>query len=121
MMQKEEKIVVVLLVVAVLSLIIAYFGFVPQINAYSPDSKIDERVYAEGTILSKQMTGTGDNLILKLSNLDASVFIPRNNGAGEVNDAVKAGDSVKITGKVSIYRNQREIVVESPRDVVLLN
>ncbi len=121
MMQKEEKTVVVLLVVAVLSLIIAYFGFVPQINAYSPDSKIDERVYAEGTILSKQMTGTGDNLILKLSNLNANVFIPKNNGAGEVNNAVKTGDSVRVTGKVSIYRDEREIVVENPGDVVLIN
>jgi DNA/RNA endonuclease YhcR with UshA esterase domain len=121
MMQKEEKIVVVLLVVAVLSLIIAYFGFAPQTNAYSPDSKIDERVYAEGTVLSRQMTGTGDNLILRLSNLNANVFVPKNSGAREVYDSVKTGDSVRITGKVSIYRNEREIVVESPRDVVRLN
>jgi len=121
MIQKEEKIVVVLLVVAVLSLIIAYFGFVPQTNAYSPDSKIDERVYAEGTILSKQMTAKGDNLILKLSNLNVNVFVPKNNGALEVSNSIKTGDSVRITGKVSIYRDERELVVESPKDVVLLN
>ncbi|VVB96910.1 Uncharacterised protein [uncultured archaeon] len=121
MMQKEEKIVVVLLVVAVLSLIIAYFGFSPQKNVYSSDSKIDERVYAEGTILSKQMTGKGDNLILKLSNLNVNVFIPKNNGAVEVYDSVKTGDSVRITGKVSIYKDEREIVVESPKDVILVN
>ncbi|MCZ7398886.1 MAG: OB-fold nucleic acid binding domain-containing protein [Candidatus Methanoperedens sp.] len=116
MMQKEEKIVVVLLVVAVLSLIIAYFGFAPQTNAYSSDSKIDERVYAEGTILSKQMTGKGDNLILSLSNLNVKVFIAKNNGAKEVYDSMRTGDSVRITGKVSIYRDERELVVESPKD-----
>ncbi|MCZ7384147.1 MAG: nucleotide-binding protein [Candidatus Methanoperedens sp.] len=121
MMQKEEKIVVVLLVVAVLSLIIAYFGFAQQTNAYSSDSKIDERVYAEGTILSKQMTGKGDNLIIKLSNLNVNVFIPKNNGAREVYDLVKTGDGIRITGKVSIYMDERELVVESPKDVVLLN
>jgi DNA/RNA endonuclease YhcR with UshA esterase domain len=118
MLQKEEKIVVVLLVMAVLSLIIAYFGFAPQINAYSPDSKIDERVYAEGIILSKQMTGKGDNLILKISNLNVNVFIPKNNGAREVYDSVKKGDSIRITGKVSVYKDEREIVVENPGDVV---
>jgi DNA/RNA endonuclease YhcR with UshA esterase domain len=121
MMQKEEKIVVVLLVVAVLSLIIAYFGFSAQTNAYSSDSKIDERVYVEGTILSQQMTGKGDNLILKLSNLDVNVFVPRNNGAKDINDAVKPGANVRITGKVSIYKDERELVVESPKDVVLVN
>lgn len=121
MMQKEEKIVVVLLVVAVLSLIIAYFGFSPQTNAYSSDSKIDERVYAEGTILSKQMTGKGDNLVLKLSNLNVNVFVSRNNGAKDINDSVKTGDSVRVIGKVSIYMDKRELVVESPKDVVLVN
>src|SRR5659263_216070 len=53
MMQKEEKIVSVLLAMAVLSLIIGYFGFIPQVAAYSEDSKIGERIYLEGTIPSK--------------------------------------------------------------------
>jgi DNA/RNA endonuclease YhcR with UshA esterase domain len=117
-MQKEEKIVVVLLVVAVLSLIIAYFGFAPQTNAYSPDSKLGERVYLEGTVLSKQMTKTGENLILKVSNLN--VFIQKDNGAKEVYDAVKTGDTVRITGKVSEFSGKREILVESAKDVVRL-
>lgn len=52
-MQKEEKIVSVLLVMAVLSLIIGYFGFVPELASYSQDSKIGEKVYVEGTILSR--------------------------------------------------------------------
>jgi hypothetical protein len=34
MIQKEEKIVAVLLVMAVLSVIIGYFGFVPQVAVY---------------------------------------------------------------------------------------
>ena len=119
MMQKEEKIVVVLLVVAVLSLIIAYFGFAPQTNAYSSDSKIGERVYVEGTILSKQMTKTGDNLILKVSNLN--IFIQKDNGAKEVYNAVKTGDTVRITGKVSEFSGKREIVVENAKDVVQVN
>ncbi|MDP2844889.1 MAG: OB-fold nucleic acid binding domain-containing protein [Candidatus Methanoperedens sp.] len=120
MMQKEEKIVVVLLIVAVLSLVIGYFGFSSQTAAYSPDSKIGERVYVEGTILNKQMTGKGDHLILKLSNLNVNVFVRKNNGAKEVYNAVKTGDMVRITGKVDVFNDKREIVVESAKDVVKL-
>ncbi len=120
MMQKEEKVVVVLLIMAVLSLIIGYFGFSSQVETYSKDSKIGERVYVEGTILSRQMTGTGDNLILKLSNIEVNVFISKNNGAKEVYNSVKTGDRVRITGKVQEYKNAREIVVESAKDVARL-
>ena len=119
MMQKEEKIVVVLLVMAVLSLIIGYFGFVPTVAAYSQDSKIGERVYAEGTVLSKQMTAKGDNLLLTISNLNIKVFISKDNGAKEVYDTLKTGDQVRIDGKVAEYKNAREIVVESAKDITI--
>jgi DNA/RNA endonuclease YhcR with UshA esterase domain len=117
MMQKEEKIVVVLLVMAVLSLIIGYFGFVPVASAYSPDSKVGDKIYVEGTILQKQMTAKGDNLILTISNLNVKVFISKDNGAKEVYDALKNGDKVRIDGKVAQYKNAREIVVESAKDI----
>ena len=120
MMQKEEKIVIVLLVMAALSLIIAYFGFSSQPADYSSNSKIGERVQVEGTVLSRQMTKNGDNLILTISNLNIKVFVSRGNGAKEVYDSVKNGDRVRVTGKVQEYRNAREIVVESARDVIRL-
>ena len=116
-MQKEEKIVVVLLVMAVLSLIIGYFGFAPVASAYSTDSKVGEKVYAEGTILQKQMTAKGDNLILTISNLNIKVFISKDNGAKEVYDEFKNGDNIRIDGKVAQYQNAMEIVVESANDV----
>lgn len=117
MMQKEEKIVVVLLVMAVLSLIIGYFGFTPVTSAYSTDSKVGEKVYVEGSILQKQMTTKGDNLILTISNLNIKVFISKNNGANETYNAFKNGDNVRIDGKVAQYQNAMEIVVESANDV----
>ncbi|MFU8766566.1 MAG: nucleotide-binding protein [Candidatus Methanoperedens sp.] len=120
MMQKEEKVVVVLLVMAVLSLIIGYFGFTSEVPAYSESSKIGERVYVEGILLSKQMTGTGDHLILRISTPGIIIFIPRDNGANEVYDTFKNGVKVRITGKVAEYNNQKEIIVESAKDVVLL-
>ncbi len=117
MIQKEEKIVAVLLVMAVLSLIIGYFGFVPTLAAYSSDSKIGERVFVEGTVLSKEMTAKGDNLILLISNLNVKVFISKDNGAKEVYDSVKAGDNIRIEGKIAEYMNAREIVVDSAKDI----
>jgi DNA/RNA endonuclease YhcR with UshA esterase domain len=117
MIQKEEKIVAVLLVMAVLSLIIGYFGFVPQVAAYSDNSKIGERIRVEGTILSKQMTATGDNLVLSISNHNVKVFISRDNGAKEVYEILNPGDQVHINGKVAQYRNIREIVIESAIDI----
>ncbi|MFA4956487.1 MAG: hypothetical protein WC556_05885 [Candidatus Methanoperedens sp.] len=125
MMQKEEKIVVVLLVMAVLSLIIGYFGFAPVVSAYTPDSKVGEKVYMEGTILQKQMTAKGDHLILKISttiknsneNININVFIAKNNGAKEVYDTVKKDDKVRVDGKVAQFNNAMEIVVESANDV----
>lgn len=125
MMQKEEKIVVVLLVMAVLSLIIGYFGFSPVASAYSPDSKVGEKVYVEGTILQKQMTAKGDHLILKISttiknsneNININVFIAKNNGAKEVYDNVKKDDKVRVDGKLAQFNNAMEIVVESANDV----
>lgn len=117
MMQKEEKVVIVLLVMAVLSLIIGYFGFASGTETYSENSKLGELVFVEGTILSKKMTGTGDHLILKISDLNINVFIPNKNGAKEVYNAFETGDEVKIKGKVEEYKNAREIVVESAGDI----
>ena len=118
MMQKEEKVVVVLLVMAALSLIIGYWGFSTQTQIYSSDSKLGERVYVEGVILSKQMTRTGDNLIITISNLNINVFVPKDDGAKDIFDSLKNGDKVRVSGKVQEYKNVREIVVESARDVV---
>jgi DNA/RNA endonuclease YhcR with UshA esterase domain len=116
--QKEEKVVVVLLITAALCLIIAYFGFSSAPAVYSDDSKLGDRVYVEGTVLTKKMTRTGGHLILTISDLNIKVFVPDNSGAKEVYDFVRIGDYVRITGKVSEYRNAREIVVERARDIV---
>ncbi len=116
-MQREEKIVTVLLVTAVLSLIVGYFGFVPTLAAYSSDSKIGDSVYVEGTILSKDMTAKGDNLVLSISNLNIKVFISRDNGAKEIFDTLRTGEKVGIRGKVAEYKNKREIVVDSAKDI----
>jgi len=117
-MQKEEKIVLVLLVMAVLSLIVGYFGFASQTAAYSADSKVGDKVYVEGTLLKKQMTGKSENLILTLSDLDIKVFIPKDKGAKDLDSTLKTGMKVRIKGKVSEFKQNKEIEVENAKDVV---
>lgn len=118
MMQKEEKIVMVLLIMAVLSLIVGYFGFSSQTAIYSADSKVGDHIFVEGTILNKQMTGKGDNLILTISDLDIKVFIPKDNGAKEVYSAMKTGTRVRINGKVSEFNQKKEILVENVKNII---
>lgn len=117
MLQKEEKIVAVLLAMAVLSLTIGYLGFVPQVSGYSEDSKVGDLVNIEGTVINKKMTASGGNLILSISDLNINIFISKDNGAKDVYDDLKPGDKVQINGKVAQYRNAREIVVESASDI----
>lgn len=117
MLQREEKIVAVLLVMAVLSLIIGYLGFVPQVSGYTEDSKIGDSVLIEGIVLNKKMTASGGNLILSISDLDVNIFISKDNGAKEVYENLNLGDQVRINGKVAQYRNAREIIVESASDI----
>lgn len=119
MMQKEEKVVVVILVMALLSLIIGYLGFSTPLPYYSEDTELGKRVYVEGIVIDKYLT-RNNHLILKISNLNIKVFIPENNGAKKVYDTVKIGDKVRIIGRVSEYKNKKEIVVESANDVILI-
>jgi len=86
-------------------------------SAYSPDSKLGEKIYVEGTILQKQMTEKGDNLILTISNVNVKVFISKDNGAKEVYNTIKKDDKVRIDGKVAEFRNAMEIVVENAKDI----
>jgi len=71
----------------------------------------------EGTILQKQMTEKGDNLILTISNVNVKVFISKDNGAKEVYNTIKKDDKVRIDGKVAEFRNAMEIVVENAKDI----
>lgn len=86
-------------------------------SAYSPDSKLGEKIYVEGTILQKQMTEKGDNLILTISNVNVKVFISKDNGAKEVYNTIKKDDKVRIDGKVAEFRNAMELVVENAKDI----
>jgi DNA/RNA endonuclease YhcR with UshA esterase domain len=125
MLQKEEKITIVLMVMSLLVLIIIYFGFIevssiPQ--EYSDQSDIHDRVILHGNVVSKQFTYTGNHLILTVisNGNQIKVFIPENNGAAKVDQYVNKADTVEIIGKVDEYKGEREIIVTDPKDITIV-
>ncbi len=129
-MEKEEKIVTVLLVMAILSLAVAYVTFYQgNGGSISGDalqlterSSVGDLVYLEGTILSKKFTFKGDHLLLSVDHDQnvVKVFIPNNNGAVDVDNMVNENDYVRIQGIVDEYQSEREVVVQSKNDVIAL-
>jgi DNA/RNA endonuclease YhcR with UshA esterase domain len=125
MLQKEEKITIVLMVMALLVLIIVYFGFIVdsmETSQYSEQSITGYRVVLHGEVVGKRVTFTGDHLILTVDSEGSrvKVFIHCNNGAEKVNNIIDIADTVEVTGKLEQYQGEKEIVVEQPGDVKIL-
>ena len=77
-MQKEEKIVVVLLLMALGSLAVAFWAFgLEEVTDNSAAAKKDASLYVEGLVLEMKPTSTGGNLLLRLDSTPLSVFVPR--------------------------------------------
>jgi len=126
-MEKEEKVVVVLLAMALASLAVAYITFHPCDDArcvqqLTESSVIGDDVVIEGTLLDKSFTFKGDHLLLSVEYNTGviKVFIPNNAGALDVDSAVNENDRVRIVGVVDEYNGEREVVVHSKNDVTVL-
>jgi len=125
MLQKEEKITIVLMVMALLVLIIVYFGLIVdsmETSQYSEQSATGDRVVLHGDVVGKKGTFTGDHLILTVDSEGSrvKVFIHCDNGAEKVNNIIDIADTVEVTGTLEEYQGKKEIVVEQPGDVKLL-
>jgi DNA/RNA endonuclease YhcR with UshA esterase domain len=123
-MQREEKIVVVLLLMALGSLAVAFWAFGPEDDALAgvknSDSGTKEKVSlsVEGQVLEKNPTKSGGNLIIRLDSTPLPVFISSKAGAEEIQDNVDIGDRVRIKGTVSSFQGIDEITVDRAMDVV---
>jgi DNA/RNA endonuclease YhcR with UshA esterase domain len=120
-MQKEEKIVVVLLLMALGSLMVASWAFEPdgQGQENSLSFQKDSSQTIEGQISDIKPTKSGGNLILRLDTTSMSIFIPASAGASEISKRVHIGNRVKITGMVSQYQGKEELLVSRSADVQL--
>jgi DNA/RNA endonuclease YhcR with UshA esterase domain len=125
-MEKEEKIVVVLLMMAVASLSVAYVTFLPSEDTRGHQltamSAIGDEVFFEGTVIGKHLTFTGNHLLLDIDydSQVITVFVPDNAGSVDVNKAVSENDRVRIVGIVDEYKGDREVVVNKKNDVTVL-
>ena len=121
-MQKEEKIVVVLLLMALGSLAVAFWAFGPENSASESVSSVkkDSSLSVQGLVLEVKPTKSGGNLLLKLDSTPMSIFIPASAGAGEVQSRIKPGDRVMIRGTVSDYQDEEELTVARAADVQLI-
>jgi DNA/RNA endonuclease YhcR with UshA esterase domain len=131
-MEKEEKVMVLLLFMTLTSLVTAYLCFGPELTAsgqeageevkpYTRESGEGEKVFLEAQVLSKRLTYTGGHLLLQVDyNSEVlSVFIPKTAGAESFNDSIQKGDIISVTGTVSEYEGKREIKVERKEDILL--
>ncbi|MFZ3148365.1 MAG: hypothetical protein WA137_04930 [Methanothrix sp.] len=123
-MQKEEKIVVVLLLMALGSLAVAFWAFGPQEGEQDSSSdslsQKDASLSVEGLVLEIKPTKSGGNLLLKLDSTQLPIFIPAKASATELQSRIKVGDRVKIRGTVSAFQGKEELVVSRQADVQVL-
>jgi hypothetical protein len=118
-LQKEEKLVAILLFMALGSLAVAYWAF-----GYGDDdglSSSSARETIEGSVLGIKETRTGGNLIIQLDSTNMSIFVPSSSGAEQLSKTVGQGDRIRVAGEVSDYQGQKEILVRSSRDVEVIS
>lgn len=123
-MEKEEKIIAILLAMAILSLAVAYFTYIPgelsgNIEPLSDSTTLGEKVFVEGPVLNKKMTYSGDHLILKVDHEGEmiTVFVPNNKGAKDIYKELAVNDMVHIAGILDEYEGELEIIVKDKKDI----
>ncbi len=117
-MQKEEKVVVVLLFMALGSLAVASWAL-GDFDSDPGPSPSPVSIVAEGTVSSIQLTD-GGHLILRLQSSAMPIFVSRETGAEDVAMRAAKGDRIRVKGEIAEYEGRREIVVQRAEDVEVL-
>jgi len=130
MMQKEEKVVFVLLLMALGSLAVAFWAFSPDDGEGGSlsGSVIQERpedadrsTSVEGMIVEIKPTKTGGHLLIKIDSTSNPIFISRNAGAEKLSGVLKKGDRITARGMQRDYQGQKEIEVSQLSDIEIIN
>ncbi|HSD57105.1 MAG TPA: hypothetical protein VLB04_02900 [Methanotrichaceae archaeon] len=120
-MQKEEKIVVVLLFMALGSLAVASWAFSPEETEESAvQAKEDSLHSLEGIVQEINPTKTGGHLLIKLDSTQMPVFVPREAGADEVQRKVNSGDRIRVKGMVAEFGGKEELKVSRAADIEVI-
>ena len=128
-MEKEDKIIAILLVMIILSLGIAYAMIYTDSNMALNDgryqlvclyeSELSDKIYFEGIIMDKRITRTGNHLILNVdyNSNDIEIFIPNNAGAINLKEKLNKGNKIYINGIVNEFRGRRQIKIQNEQDI----
>lgn len=124
-MEKEEKVMIVLLMMVLLSLSVAYVTFYndgAQIQEFSSSSKPGEKVYLEGIVASKHFTNTGGHLLIDVeyNSETTEIFVPKDKGAQEIASILSENTKIRVTGEVQEYKGELEVVVQDINDIKVL-
>lgn len=111
-LQREEKIVMVLLLMALGSLAVGFWAFRTE--------DASQEVTVDGAVLDVSPTRSGGHLILRLDSTSMPIFIPSDAGAGDVQMRVDPGDRVRVRGTISEYQGKEELKVSKATDVVVM-
>ncbi len=110
-LQKEEKVALILLSMALGSLAVA--GWMLD---GSPERK-DTALALEGTVTEMRETATGGNLMIHIDSSDLTIFVPQSSGAGDVRLRVHQGDRIRAKGEPSEYQGNKELLVQRASDI----
>ncbi len=117
-MQKEEKIVVVLLLMALGSLAVANWAFGTEVTGESSaKAKENSQISLEGLVLEMNPTKTGGNLVIKLDSTSMPIFVPRDSGAKDVQSRVNIGDRIMVRGAATEFGGKDELKVNRATDI----
>jgi hypothetical protein len=120
MLVRQERIAIVLLCVVSVSVlaasaILAGMDTADMASEYTPLSDEGSLVHLQGQVQAIHTTKTGGHLAASVNG--TAVFIPAD-VAGTV--TLHTGDLVSLYGIVETYRGEKEVVVNSPGDIILL-
>ena len=126
-LQKEEKIVVVLLLMALTNLAVANWALSDSPNdesaAFSSTNSggaKSDQIVVEGAIKSITPTKTGGHLILRINSTKAQIFVSRDCGARDLEKRLSPGQLLRISGRRALYNGEEEIKVQRAEDIEIL-
>ena len=149
-MKTENKVAAILFIMAFSTIFLLYAAIsadtannANDIPVIPTKNDIGKTVYVEGTVLSKRMTFTGNNLLISLDcqtppenqnqnknqnqnqNLNPNdsvviIFIPRSSGAASFHQSIDVGNKIGVRGVVEEYNGTLEVVLKNEKNLFLL-
>lgn len=121
MLVRQERIAIILLcavsvTILAASVILTGMNKADLASEYTPFSDEGTLVHLQGQVQEIRITKTGGHIAASVNG--TPVFIPAD-VAGTV--TLHPGDQISLYGIVQTYRGEKEVVVNSPRDIIIKN